>query len=369
MAFKVRKRREDLQSQLIAVEQRVDDQGKYTEQLVAAIDVMRHRRSDFLIDRRAQEARSLKVEKDLKQLQAYVSDELNLRERAVRQLRRGREEVVQERLDSEQSSAALSELSTDLERRTELCKVKLDKLEQSEKQADWAKVRGERVKKERAGVRFGYTRNQVDGWRVDFEQMGQAARVRFNKQLETGGVAGREGTFAAQLVAVFQSNEARNDSLLGRLTEIVDFTKVELTREIGVLGCEEADLEKAAILEIGGEKAALLSLTNPATELPVPVEGVPSLQPPSPSRSPSGGRRPRSARPAAADKRSAVKRKRAMLTRAGRCLLGGATARHPCLWSWHGRLCVARRTLEEPNERPRHGQQRSIDARGHQLRP
>ena len=32
---------------------------------------------------RAQEARSLKVSKDLKQLHQYVSDELSLRERAV----------------------------------------------------------------------------------------------------------------------------------------------------------------------------------------------------------------------------------------------------------------------------------------------
>ena len=35
------------------------------------------------------------MSKDLKQLHQYVSDELSLRERAVRQLRRGREEIVQ----------------------------------------------------------------------------------------------------------------------------------------------------------------------------------------------------------------------------------------------------------------------------------
>ena len=57
------------------------------------------------------------------------------------------------------------------------------------------------------------------------------------------GVVGREGSFASLLIDAFQSNEARNDSLLGRLTEIIDFGKVELTREIAALGTEEADLE------------------------------------------------------------------------------------------------------------------------------
>ena len=97
------------------------------------------------------------MSKDLKQLHQYVSDELSLRERAVRQLRRGREEIVQvpssrrtltptlaltlaltltltltliltltltqERIDADVSRKALSEFQGDLERRTAVCKL------------------------------------------------------------------------------------------------------------------------------------------------------------------------------------------------------------------------------------------------------
>ena len=65
-------------------ENRLCDLGKYNEQLQAAIDVMRQRRKEFLADMRAQDEQGAKIEKDLKGLQAYVIEELNQRERAVR---------------------------------------------------------------------------------------------------------------------------------------------------------------------------------------------------------------------------------------------------------------------------------------------
>ena len=71
----------------------------------------------------------------------------------------GREEILQERIDADLNRKALAEFQGDLERRTAVSNARLDKMDETEKQAEWSRLHDNRAKKERAGVRFGFTRS------------------------------------------------------------------------------------------------------------------------------------------------------------------------------------------------------------------
>ena len=269
----LRKRRADLQGQLVVTEERMGDLTQYTEALMASIDLLRERRKEFLSHMREQTERSEKMEKDLRALQAYVYEELNQRERAVRQLRRHREEASAEQAEQEAIGRALLEELSEEERRTDELRAEADVAEQLHRQSHYLALRGARVRSETAGVKYGYVANQVSGWKSEFDQMLHAAQVRARQPADGTSVAMQ---MAAQLVAAFQANEVRNTSLLGRLIDTLNPQQAQLSRDLASLDAAETALQQAATAAAGAAAAE----SEPAT---TPAESPPA----SPTRSPS----------------------------------------------------------------------------------
>ena len=281
------KRRADLQSQLGIVEERMGDLAAYTEALMAAIDLLRERRKEFLAQVREQVERSDKMEKDLRALQGYVYEELNQRERAVRQLRRHREEAAVEQAEQEHLGRALIDELGDEERRAHELHAEADVAEQLHRQDAYVRLRGARVRSEAAGVKYGYVANQVSGWRAEFDQMLHAAQVRA-RQHNPNDAMSAAMQMAAQLVAAYQSNEVRNTSLLGRLIDTLNPQQALLGGDIASLDEAEAALLQAASDEAkaAAASAAANGESGEQQQATPPAESPPA----SPTRSPSPSR-------------------------------------------------------------------------------
>ena len=227
-----------------STEERHGALNTYNQRLMGVIDEMRLHRVEHVRALAACDAKEKKIAQDLRTLQGYAENELNTRDRLIRQRRRHEDEAA---VEARQVGLVFEQLRRELERLDEEA-LKIEQLEadaqEKSRRDEFKGLRRTRLLAERREVQYGFMRSQNAGWH---EQLGKVTSVADVKQ--PAGAQLSDSAWASMaaglLVVAYETSEQRIGSLHHHL-ELLHAEATQLEEGLASLTAECAALEAKA---------------------------------------------------------------------------------------------------------------------------
>ncbi|KAL1514615.1 hypothetical protein AB1Y20_003709 [Prymnesium parvum] len=231
--------RQRLEVGLVEVQSKANEMESATQSLMHVINSLRITRTKHVQMIKTLVDKERKMDADSQFLISSASGAMEERERLRAKMERLKHESESWKGLQLREAQTLHEQLSELDEEHERLEGNLNAIQEHLKRTEFQRVRGGRKEEETRERRFGFLREQCEGWQAEFARVTDITGVSFSQ--------GRRDA-VEKVVAIYREKEARNKSLYKYVTEdvVVEMEKVE--EEVSRLQ-QEASLREAALAE------------------------------------------------------------------------------------------------------------------------